>query len=138
MYIPFLSDVFSDDRTGITYSYRTINDTSYPSCEVEFLVDHTYLLYPAIIDSGADVSLLPQKMGLDFGLKKTQLRYLGGVGGRTGYYLNYINVKIATKKLTVPVAWMTSDDIPLLLGRKGVFEKFKICFNEKENKVTFI
>jgi len=81
--------------------------------------------------------LLPKWAGEMLNLKRTDLKYIGGIAGRIGYYINYTNAVVAGETLTIPVAWATQDTVPLLLGRQGVFDKFVITFNEKKGEINF-
>jgi len=135
----WLGRLFNNTPTNaFTYKYQELSGTKYPVCDVEFILNNKNASYFMVIDSGADISLIPKSVGEQLGFKRTQLKYLGGVGGRAGYYINYANVKIANKKFTAPFAWMTNDDLPMLLGRQGIFSKFNICFKEKRGEVEFI
>ena len=134
----FIKSIFNTQEKTI-YKYQGLPGEKYPSAEITFLIDGINEPFKAfiIIDSGADISVIPKTIGESISLKKTQLHYLGGIGGRIGYYINHVNVELADKKITIPVAWITNDNSPLLLGRKGVFDKFRICFNEKKGVVEF-
>lgn len=125
------------DINGHAYKYEKRENIYYPIVPIKFYSNSTSLFEAkAIVDTGADITLIPKTLGIDIGLKRTHLQYIGGVGGRMGYYLNNINVEIADKKIKIPVAWSTQDTVPLLLGRKGVFDKFKFCFNDKSKETV--
>ncbi|MBI4130655.1 retropepsin-like domain-containing protein [Candidatus Roizmanbacteria bacterium] len=91
-----------------------------------------------VVDTGADYSLLPRKdaslLGIDLA-KDCTLYTTYGVGGSQTVYL-YMNMKVEldTLKLTIPVGFLDSNDIPPLLGRHGFFEVMKACF---ENHVVY-
>lgn len=58
--------------------------------------------------------------------------YLGGVGGRIRGYIHNLKLKIAGKTLIAPVIFSYEYTVSLnLLGRAGVFQNFKITFDEK-------
>jgi hypothetical protein len=122
---------------NFSFKYQEFEGLSYPSCSVDFFVNNKIVTLAMIVDSGADITLIPKSIGQVLNLQKTHLNYLGGIGGKTGFYLNIVNAKIAGKQIKIPVAWITHDSIPLLLGRKGVFNQFSICFKEKEQVVVF-
>ena len=95
-----------------------------------------------LLDSGADVSAIPQAvaeiLGLDLNGKK---EHADGIGGR----VECIETKIIMMlekghehySFTIPVKVILGDyDFPILLGRTGFFNKFIISFNEKDEKVT--
>ena len=120
-----------------SFSYINMNQAYYPACEVVLYRNKQEFKYTFIIDSGADISLVPKSIGEQLELKKGQLRYLGGISGRMGYYINQVQAEIAGKQFKMELAWATKDTVPLLLGRKSVFKNFKICFNEKKKTVFF-
>jgi hypothetical protein len=137
--INFLKQRFCKDKSAVTYSY--IKDTFgsyYPKIPIKIFSNSEVLDLEVLVDSGADITLIPKTLGETLNLKRTNLRYIGGVGGRMGYYLNDLKVEIAGKKVTIPVAWSTQDTVPILLGRAGVFEKFKFCFDDKNKIISVI
>ena len=130
------SFLFNKEQEPYTYKYEKRDNLYYPIVPINFYTNSKPLFQAkAIVDTGADITLIPKSLGMDLELKRTQLQYIGGVGGRMGYYLNLIKVEIADKKITIPVAWSTQDSVPLLLGRKGVFDKFRFCFNDKSKEM---
>jgi len=121
-----------------TFEYIKMGTTYYPSCELIIFRKQKKYKYTFIIDSGADITIIPKSVGEQMNLPKGKLRYLGGISGRIGYYINTVNLELANKKLKAKIAWSTKDTVPLLLGRKDIFNQFKICFKEKNKKVIFI
>jgi len=94
-----------------------------------------------LIDSGADVSLITRSLGEILGFKlleKEEIKELSGVGPSTiPYVLRTIKMKIGEKEFDARIAWSLIEDIPLVLGRLDVFDKFNILFKERERKVIF-
>lgn len=81
----------------------------------------------AVIDTGADYCLLPQKFAgiLDINVKKEcYVEKTLGVGGKEAVYLykKGILMKINKWEKTVPVGFLADDNIPILLGRLGCLE----------------
>lgn len=138
--LDLLKRFFGYENEGVTFKYDSVIDgevNRHPVCIVTFNNDEGPVKLKMLVDSGADITLLPKWAGEMLDLKKTELKYIGGIGGRVGYYINYINAELAGKKITMPVAWSTQDTVPLLLGRQGVFDKFTITFKEKTGEVNF-
>lgn len=86
------------------------------------------------IDSGADITLIPDEVGIIIGLerKDIQLTQLTGVGGRS--------IRVHEVKIPLTIgeyifrseeAWAIRNHVPLLLGRTGVFDQFKVEFDQK-------
>jgi len=71
--------------------------------------------------------------------KKGERRYPVGVSGHICAYLNEIELEIADIKLKCNV-YFSDEFIPCfnLLGRDGIFNHFKVCFDDKERALTFI
>lgn len=91
------------------------------------------------IDSGADVTVLPHYVGHAIGLVQDgqNASTLGGVGGKTKTIYTKIKMKIGEKEFLARVAWAMDDNIPPLLGRADVFNKFKITFDEAKEEIIF-
>lgn len=90
-----------------------------------------------LLDSGADISLAPKKladeMGLDWEAGKSR-RYRGispkpecAVAAR----VLEIEVELASfrGRFVVPFAFADAGDVPLLAGRRGFFERFRLCLD---------
>lgn len=93
-----------------------------------------------IIDSGADFSLIPKKLGLSLGMKlpKRPKGYSKGVGGKVPIVHKQIEVEIGREKIKTTFAWLyTRDDVPVVLGRKNIFDYFNIEFRQTERKILF-
>ena len=88
----------------------------------------------ALIDSGATISIFREDVAKQLGLiiAHGNPTLLGGVGGRIKGYVHNIKLKIADKSLLVPVVFSYEYSVSFnLLGRSGIFENFKITFDEK-------
>jgi len=92
------------------------------------------------IDSGADYTLIPYKMGKFLSLDKTasEIQEIGGIGGVIAIRLSNIPMKIGKYGFDSTIAWAQIEHVPLLLGRENVFEHFEIIFRQKVRKVVFI
>lgn len=95
----------------------------------------------ALIDSGATISIFRIDIAEDLYIKIEEGKetYLGGVGGRIKGYVQDIKLKIADKKLTIPVVFSYEYTVSFnLLGREEVFKNFKITFDEKNYLVKLV
>ncbi|MFH1563234.1 MAG: retropepsin-like aspartic protease [Nitrospirota bacterium] len=93
-----------------------------------------------LVDSGADITLIPEKVGkeLGFALKEDEeIDSLGGVSGSTPIVYRQLKLRIGKFEFDAPVAWALEEGIPFLLGREVVFDKFDIEFKQAERKVIF-
>ena len=90
------------------------------------------------IDSGADLSMIPYQVGVGLGLATGKtVHNLSGVAGGLPYLLRRVLFRLGPFSFHARVAWAQRDDVPILLGRAGVFDRFAITFDEHRNSVTF-
>ena len=96
---------------------------------------------PLYIDSGADVSLIPYRFGKALQLQQTakdRVRKIRGIAGRSVPYLvKRLTFSFGRTRISARVAWSMTEEVPLLLGRLDVFEKFRITFDERKRIVDF-
>lgn len=94
-----------------------------------------------LVDSGADISLISNQLGLDLGLTKLpEELVLEGetVGGSVRYLLRNLKIEIDSHQFTAPVAWIQNEDCEeALLGREIVFDLFDIEFKQAEESIIF-
>lgn len=113
-----------------------------PVAKVEFWSSKKNQWYTvlAIVDSGADYTLLPIYFAsiLDVDLKKDcKIYFTAGVGGSEKVFLHRnMAVKIGPWQSKIPVGFLNRDDIPPLLGRQECLNKLGILFFKR--KTTFI
>jgi len=93
------------------------------------------------IDSGADMTIIPlnfaRELGFDVWNDDEVVDALGVGGSSVPYFVRHVNITIGDNKWEIRVACSLRDDVPFLLGRKDIFDKFQVCFNDKEKKVRF-
>ena len=95
-----------------------------------------------LVDSGAEVSLITNKLGNDLGyaLADAESTLLAEtVGGTVEYVLRNIEMTIDGHNFIAPVAWLQTEinTEQLLLGRELVFDRFNIEFRQAEEKIVF-
>lgn len=96
-----------------------------------------YWYFTAVIDSGAVISVLRRssadQLGLEFASGKQA--ELGSVGqGRLRGRVHEIATRFetGTDPVAVPFLIAESEDVPNLLGRLGVFDRFEITFDPQQ------
>ena len=92
------------------------------------------------MDSGADISLIPESVGeaLGFSTGESDLREVRSVSGHfIKIAVKNVKICIGRRIFNVRIGWALTEDVPLLLGRLDVFDKFKITFDEKNKTVIF-
>jgi hypothetical protein len=108
------------------------------------IVEHKEIVIelPLYIDSGADISMIPYRFGIAFRqLQQTsrdRIRRIRGIAGRSvPYIVKRLTFIFGRNKISARVAWSMTEEVPLLLGRIDVFEKFRITFDERNKVVDF-
>ncbi len=92
------------------------------------------------VDSAADLTLIPLKLGEALGLKyrHSEVREVKGLGRRPfPVVVKKLQMKFAGKSIYANVAWSLKEEVPILLGRKDVFDLFKVTIDQAKQTVTF-
>ena len=93
------------------------------------------------VDSGADITLIPYSVGIALGFRlepDEEIKRIGGVGGgKISIVVRKVKMRINSEELEIRLAWCMSEDVPLILGRLDIFNKFDILFKEREKKTVF-
>ena len=83
------------------------------------------------LDSGADMTLLPLSFAKALGIKieDEQLKEIRGIGdSAVSVIIKEVEMKIGDENLKANVGIALIEEVPYLLGRKDVFNKFRIIF----------
>lgn len=109
-----------------------------PVVEFEVHVNDEWIPILAILDSGADVTLLPKSFLEAFGFdpRKEEVKEVRGIGeGRIPVVIKNIRIKFAGTEFDSRVAIALVEDVPYILGREDIFDKFKITFIQARKEV---
>lgn len=113
-----------------------------PLIQIEVFSGKNVIKFNALIDSGADKSLfnveVAKLIGLD--LEKAKPHSFVGIGGKQeikAYLIDEVEIKVEgmDKKIKIPVGFINSDSVGLLLGQEGFFDQYRIKF--EKNHDTF-
>jgi len=110
-----------------------------PILEVELCWKLTSITIAALVDSGADECLFnigyAKQLGID--LTNTKRKSYSGISGPpvVGYSTELeLRIKSIEQRITIPVAFVESNNVDALLGQTGFFDAFRIKF-EKDHKI---
>jgi hypothetical protein len=85
-----------------------------------------------LVDSGATVSVLPFRLGLQLGAvwddRKAIIRLAGNLGSAIAHPFFPMAEIGAFPPVRLAFAWSRSDDVPLILGQMNFFMEFDVCF----------
>ncbi len=132
---------------AIIFKYKIIPghpnvDAKSPGIPLTFFNGRTQFDTVALLDSGADYSCMPIPMaeilGLDLSMEAKKSKGIGGVvmvkdtsvGIIFGKGHEHYNFRIP-----IHVLVDEKQDFPALIGRGGFFDRFKITFIQKEEKI---
>jgi len=102
--------------------------------EGEWIAEYFY------VDSGADYTLIPYRMGRFLGLEEiaSEIKEMRGIGGVIAVRFADVPMRIETYQFDCTIAWAQIERVPFLLGREKVFEHFDVIFQQRRKKTIFI
>jgi gag-polyprotein putative aspartyl protease len=113
-----------------------------PTYPVQFIgEDGAIIKIEMIVDSGADVTFIPKKIGQQLGFVKSHgeaVEMASGVGSKVSYLVRKNAILINDIELNIHLLWGQDDKIgDILLGRMDVFEHFDVTFSQSREKIIF-
>jgi Aspartyl protease len=94
-----------------------------------------------LVDSGADITVMPRWMGEDLGLQLAEDEYIEraeGINGSVGYVIRNLTFTLDGHTFKAPVGWIQTDGVEdILLGREVVFDLFDVEFKQAEETILF-
>lgn len=125
------------------FPYREIEPgKSGPIVDVRFFGRLRTFCFEAFLDSGADFSIFDVSAARLIGLNHTKGKRLPitvGDGDKMSAYLHHLSVSFAGEKFVAPVCFSSQLGAGFnLIGRSGFFQRFRICFHEKEKFTSIV
>ena len=113
--------------------FRPVAKVQFLNKNGEWISEYMY------VDSGADFTLIPYKLGefLGFEIEDHRIIEVQGINGVVSVMPKKIKMKIGDHEFEAQVGWCQIEEVPLLLGRTNVFDEFNIEFCQKEKKTKF-
>ncbi len=104
--------------------------------------DERWLESSALVDSGADVSVIPLEFGQELGFtvsSKELHQQAVGLSGTLDIVLRQAVVRVDEITATIPVAWVQEPTFAdVILGRAVIFDLFDITFKQAEETIIFV
>lgn len=114
-----------------------------PIIPVTFISNNNFFPYRALIDTGADLSVIHAEIAeiLDIDLKTGRRHQFGGITGKGIGYIHTLNLEIGGNIFyKIPVSF--SEDIAPqghgILGHEGLFDKIKLIFELGKKQIEII
>lgn len=117
---------------------RRLGEVLKPLIPVRLIGPEDSQMILMLLDSGADLSLIPYSVGEAIGLEPDMSRRseVQGVGeGSVPYILSRVRIGIGEAEVPVRIGWTLIEEVPLLLGRLDVFRRFAVEFREFEDMI---
>lgn len=112
-----------------------------PIVPVGLFTPEGFKLYDFLVDSGADLTLLPKSLAREMGVDVARCpkSVTQGVEEGRGVKIYYakIRIRIGEWDDDIRCAFANHDRIPPLLGRLDLFPKYNITFHAKRRSVIF-
>ena len=99
----------------------------------------SWIEFHPYIDSGADLTMIPLSLGrlIGFHIEEDNVEEVGGIRGSVPIIQVKVQMRISTEEFPLNLAWALIEEVPPLLGRADVFDKFIVTFKQKDGLVTF-
>jgi len=125
---------FREERSSLGFILR-------PVAEVILEKDSSAVEIPMYLDSGADVSMIPFRFGKALGFKQEKEETIQEIKGVSGagvpYILKEVTLLLNGKRLKIRIAWAFVEEVPMLMGRIDIFDKFRVVFDERNGWIDF-
>jgi hypothetical protein len=123
-------------KSKFVFEYR-----DFPLIPIQFSsIDKETPIIDALLDSGGDFIVIPFAIAKYLGLKLKKAGNVDTAGGETALFKAKVNMVIKNKNNqldyeNLEIHISNRNDIPVLLGRKPIFEDHEIIFKKHENKL---
>lgn len=131
MKLKYPYEISPSEDFGIIFTIKLLVPVKSPRGDVRFVF---------LFDTGADVTSLPasaaEKLGIDLD-KCPQIPMSGYEGTTIFVYKSQIKIRFNDKLFTIPCVFNPNEEVPILLGRAGIIDKFTIIMDAKKKTITF-
>lgn len=96
-------------------------------------------LFRFLVDSGADVSMMPRSAADTLGVDLAGCRRMeaGGIeGGGVPGWGDQIRLQVGDLEISIPCFFSSREDTPYLLGRAGFFQHFNVTFDNRRKMIV--
>ncbi|MBI2327803.1 retropepsin-like domain-containing protein [Candidatus Curtissbacteria bacterium] len=102
---------------------------------------HGVIPFSFLFDTGADVASLPtsaaKRLGIDLD-RCPQLPMSGYEGTTISVYKSQIAIEFGDRDFKIPCVFNPNNEVPILLGRAGILDRFNIFLDGKKKEITFV
>lgn len=125
----------------IRFNYKLINGTFQPVITLGVLLENAWRRVDFYVDSGANYSVVRSEIAEEFEfdyLTGRRINLQVGDGGMIPVYLHDLEIQLGRERFTCPIGFSHRLGVSFnVLGKQGIFDKFKICFLESQGIISF-
>jgi len=125
----------------IRFNYKLVNGTFQPVITLGVLLKNVWRRVDFYVDSGANYSVVSSKVAEEFEfnyLSGDRVNLQVGDGGLIPVYLHDLEIQLGRERFTCPIGFSHRLGVSFnVLGKQGIFDKFKICFLESQGIISF-
>jgi predicted aspartyl protease len=120
---------------------NVINQFKKPTIPVEFKLESgSYINIICLVDSGSDIIVLPKGIAELLNIKLEKESKSKGLGGEVKVSLGKLSYRIKGNHNyfnfdNIDIEILETDDAPVIFGRRGFFDKFKVTIDERNEKI---
>jgi predicted aspartyl protease len=123
------------------FSYIKLRGRYLPIVPLKVKGENGWIIYNAFVDSGAGYSIFQSDAAEDINLKIEDGKkgYVTiGDGSLIIVYIHKLEIQIANEEFEAEIGFSKQLGIGFnIIERKDIFERFKICFDEKKKVLDF-
>ncbi len=123
------------------FRYKPLRGRLSPMVTIGVKLGDTWYPTEAYVDSGAAYTVLRAALaeGVGFDYRAGNRIYVQvGDGSFIPIYLHDIEVQVGADRFVTKIAFSDKLGVTFhLLGRMGIFDRFKVCFNDRQGVLTF-
>lgn len=127
--------------TLIRFSYSKKGGIWQPIIPIGINLDNSWQRFDVYVDSGASYSILKARLALILGFDYrtgNRISLQVGDGSLILVYVHNLEVQLGAERFVCPIGFSDNLGVPFnVLGKMGIFERFKICFDQSQKVISF-
>jgi len=127
--------------TQIRFQYPKVNGSWRPIISLGLKLQNKWYPFNFYVYSGSEYSILRAKIADIVGFNYrtgNRISLQVGDGSLIQVYLHELEVQLGREKFTCPIGFSQQLGVDFnVLGKRGVFDRFKICFQQDPGLITF-
>ncbi|MGK7900716.1 MAG: hypothetical protein AB4352_04750 [Hormoscilla sp.] len=127
--------------TQIRFQYQKVNGRLQPIISIGLKLQNKWYPFDFYVDSGSEYSILRSEIADIVGFNYrtgNRISLQVGDGSFILIYLHELEVQLGRERFTCPLGFSQQLGVDFnVLGKMGIFDRFKICFQQDPGLITF-